>query len=74
MVRGAVPGSKGGWVFMSDAIKKALPEGAPLPGAFRKTAANDTATDKKAEAKPTEAEAKPAEAEAGKADADKGDA
>ena len=77
MVRGAVPGSKGGWVFMSDAIKKALPEGAPLPGAFRKTAANDTATDKKAEAKPAEAEAKPAEADVGKddaADADKGDA
>jgi len=77
MVRGAVPGSKGGWVFMSDAVKKAFPEGAPLPGAFRKTAANDAVKETKAEVKPAETEAKPAEADAGKddaADADKGDA
>ncbi len=77
MVRGAVPGSKGGWVFMSDAIKKALPEGAPLPGAFRKVAATESVSDNKAAEKPVEAEAKPAEADAGKddaADADKGDA
>ena len=35
MVRGAVPGAKGGWVLLRDAIKKTLPEEAPLPGAFR---------------------------------------
>jgi len=35
LVRGAVPGSKGGWVMLRDAIKKKLPEDAPLPGAFR---------------------------------------
>ncbi|GAB4233961.1 MAG: 50S ribosomal protein L3 [Methyloligellaceae bacterium] len=35
MVRGAVPGAKGGWVLLRDAVKKALPEEAPLPGAFR---------------------------------------
>ena len=35
LVKGAVPGSKGGWVMIRDAIKKGLPEGAPLPGAFR---------------------------------------
>jgi len=36
MIRGAVPGSKGGWVLLRDAVKRALPEGAPKPGAFRK--------------------------------------
>ncbi|MBB4658918.1 50S ribosomal protein L3 [Parvularcula dongshanensis] len=34
LVKGAVPGSKGGWVMIKDAIKKPLPEDAPLPGAF----------------------------------------
>jgi len=34
-VKGAVPGSKGAWIYLRDAIKKALPEEAPLPGAFR---------------------------------------
>jgi len=36
LIRGAVPGSKGGWVMLRDAVKKPLPEGAPKPGAFRK--------------------------------------
>ncbi|MDX5369938.1 MAG: 50S ribosomal protein L3 [Alphaproteobacteria bacterium] len=36
MVKGAVPGSKGGWVTIRDAVKRSLPEGVPLPGAFRK--------------------------------------
>ena len=35
MVKGAVPGSKGGWVLVNDAVKKALPEGVPTPGAFK---------------------------------------
>jgi large subunit ribosomal protein L3 len=35
MVRGAVPGSKGGWVILRDAVKSALPENAPKPGAIR---------------------------------------
>lgn len=34
-VKGAVPGSKGGWVYICDAIKKPLHADAPLPGAFR---------------------------------------
>lgn len=37
MVKGAVPGSKGGWVFLRDAVKKALPEGVPMPAAIRQT-------------------------------------
>ena len=34
LVKGAVPGSKGGWVIVRDAIKRALLEDAPLPGGF----------------------------------------
>ena len=36
MVKGAVPGSEGSYVKVSDALKKVLPEAAPKPGAFRK--------------------------------------
>jgi large subunit ribosomal protein L3 len=36
LIRGAVPGAKGGWVMLRDAVKKPLPEGAPKPGAYRK--------------------------------------
>jgi large subunit ribosomal protein L3 len=36
LVRGAVPGSKGGWVLVRDAVKRPLPKEAPHPGAFRK--------------------------------------
>jgi large subunit ribosomal protein L3 len=35
LVRGAVPGAKGGWVLLRDAVKAAVPEGAPKPGAVR---------------------------------------
>ncbi|MEE9588971.1 MAG: 50S ribosomal protein L3 [Hyphomicrobiaceae bacterium] len=35
LVRGAVPGAKGGWVLVRDAVKKALPDDVPMPGAFR---------------------------------------
>ncbi len=43
MVKGAVPGSKGGWVLVNDAVKKALPEGVPTPGAFKAPAGATTA-------------------------------
>lgn len=39
MVKGAVPGSKGGWVFLRDAVKRALPDAAPKPAGLRATAA-----------------------------------
>jgi large subunit ribosomal protein L3 len=35
LVEGAVPGAKGGWITVRDAVKKNLPEGVPKPGAFR---------------------------------------
>ena len=43
LVRGAVPGTKGKWVLVRDAVKKALPEGAPKPGAFRKAESAEAA-------------------------------
>jgi large subunit ribosomal protein L3 len=35
MIRGAVPGSKGGWVVVRDAVKKKAHADAPKPGAFK---------------------------------------
>lgn len=35
LVHGAVPGSKGGYVYLSDAVKKKAPEGVPMPAAIR---------------------------------------
>ena len=35
LVKGSVPGSAGNYVFVNDAVKKILPEEAPLPGAIR---------------------------------------
>src|SRR5881398_470802 len=35
LVEGAVPGAKGGWITMRDAVKKSLPQDAPKPGKFR---------------------------------------
>ena len=35
MVRGAVPGTKGGWVLVRDAVKKEPPKDLPRPGAFK---------------------------------------
>jgi large subunit ribosomal protein L3 len=34
LVEGAVPGAKGGWILVRDAVKKKLPDSAPKPGAF----------------------------------------
>ena len=35
LIKGAVPGSKGGYLLVSDAVKRALPENVPMPGAIR---------------------------------------
>ncbi|HLH91247.1 MAG TPA: 50S ribosomal protein L3 [Xanthobacteraceae bacterium] len=35
LVEGAVPGAKGGWITVRDAVKKPLPKEAPKPGKFR---------------------------------------
>lgn len=39
MIKGAVPGSKGGWVTIKDAVKKPTPENLVLPAALRSAAA-----------------------------------
>jgi len=39
MIKGGVPGSKGGWVMIRDAVKRPLHKDAPKPGAVRKPAA-----------------------------------
>ena len=38
MIKGAVPGSKGGWVTVKDAVKKTAVEGVPYPAALRASA------------------------------------
>jgi large subunit ribosomal protein L3 len=37
LVEGAVPGAKGGWITVRDAVKKTLPKEVPQPGKFRIT-------------------------------------
>jgi large subunit ribosomal protein L3 len=55
LIKGAVPGTEGGWVKIRDAIKQAPPANAPKPGAIKQSAAAET---------PAEAPAAP-EAETG---------
>jgi len=38
LVRGAVPGSRGSWIFVRDAVKYGLPKNAPKPAALRESA------------------------------------
>src|SRR5690349_6413021 len=52
LVEGAVPGSKGGWIRVRDAVKKPLPKEAPKPGKFRLPEAAAAAS--KAEATPAD--------------------
>jgi len=77
MVKGAVPGSKGGWVTVKDAVKKPFPENAIVPGALASAAreaakaaeeaAAAAAAEAEAEAARLAEEAAAAEAEALKA-------
>ena len=39
MIKGSVPGAKGGWVTVKDAVKKPFPENAILPAALKSAAA-----------------------------------
>ncbi len=58
MVKGAVPGSKGGWVTIKDAVKKPFPENAILPAALKSAAeAAAKAAEEAAAAAAEEAEA-----------------
>ena len=54
LIKGAVPGAKGSWVMVRDALKRAAPEGLPFPAALR-------GKDEAAAAEETPAEETPAE-------------
>lgn len=84
MVKGAVPGNKGGWVTIKDAVKKPVPENVVLPAALKSAAdeakkaseaaaaaaAAEEEAAKKAAAEAEQAALEAAEAEAGTAAAD----
>jgi large subunit ribosomal protein L3 len=48
-IKGAVPGSKGGWVTVKDAVKKAAPADLPLPAGLKAAAAAEAAAEAPAE-------------------------
>lgn len=56
MVRGAVPGSKGGWVRVVDAVKFPRPENVPLPAGLKGMAAAGVEEEAPAEDTPAEAD------------------
>ena len=41
LIRGAVPGTKGAWILVRDAMKQALPDNAPKPAGIRASAKNE---------------------------------
>ncbi len=49
-IKGAVPGSKGGWVTVKDAVKAKRPDGVPFPAAIKPAAAGETQVEAPAEA------------------------
>ena len=67
MVKGAVPGSKGGWVTVKDAVKKPFPENAIVPAALRSAAAAAAKAAEEAAAAAAAEEAAAAEAAAAEA-------
>lgn len=80
MVKGAVPGAKGGWVLLRDASKYPIPKDAALPAALVEDAtqtpqeAEQTEADKQTEQTESKAEAETQEADAQTADAQTADA
>ncbi len=49
LIKGAVPGSKGGWVTVKDAVKKKAPEGLPFPAGLKAAATEAPAEEAAAE-------------------------
>ncbi|MDJ0948222.1 MAG: 50S ribosomal protein L3 [Alphaproteobacteria bacterium] len=65
LVKGGVPGARGGWLRVADAIKRPLPDGVPMPAALKGGAAAAPEEDTgQAEAETAETPAPEAEAEA----------
>ncbi len=70
MVKGAVPGAKGGLVLVFDAKKKPLPDGVPFPAAIRGAGAPDAAGEAPPEESPAADDAAADDAAADGASAD----
>jgi large subunit ribosomal protein L3 len=49
LIRGAVPGTKGAWILVRDAVKAALPDNAPKPAAVRTAGKGEAAAKEGAE-------------------------
>ncbi len=69
LVSGAVPGSKGGWVLVRDAVKRPRPDEAPYPAAVKTAAAPEAEEVPAEEAPADEAPAEEVTEEASAADA-----
>ena len=63
LVRGAVPGAKGGWVTISDAVKKPLNDSVPVPAALKVLAKEDQKSKVESETAIGDTVSKPAETE-----------
>ncbi len=59
MVKGAVPGAKGGWVTVKDAVKKPLPEDTVFPAALRERDVKEEEDQRDPALAPTETIAEP---------------
>lgn len=63
LIRGAVPGSKGGYVLIQDAVKIGTQDGLPFPGSFRAPeAVTPEATEEEIPVEATESQEAPVEA------------
>ena len=49
LVEGAVPGVDGGWIFVRDAVKRALPAEAPMPGKYRENGSGEAPAEAQSE-------------------------
>jgi large subunit ribosomal protein L3 len=56
-VKGSVPGSKGGWLLVKDAVKEPRPAGAPYPAGLKRVANNNDAAPAETPAEEVQADA-----------------
>jgi large subunit ribosomal protein L3 len=54
LIKGSVPGSEKGWVFVKDAVKRKPPDGVPFPAALRSDVTAAPAEDAEARAESPE--------------------
>lgn len=64
MIKGAVPGAEGGYLYIRDSIRRPTPDGAPLPASVKAGAAAEPAPEAPAEDAASAAEAKSEDGEA----------